>query len=1485
MGDVGEGSKGRRAAADTTLTDIVFSWSIDDIFNGNLYKYQVGKIPERFPSVKHYLRSFVYPLLEETRAELCSSMETISTLPYAEVRELAECKSDGKNLYKVKVDFWRNLSSNRRKEPCIISKRALLLLTESKPESVSDLKRMGRTYAFAYVTKTSYDKREVEVATGKNVGDIDLKHGRLFAIGIQSLTTIARLWTALHTSGNLNVIKEVLCTNSPGEEECSVCSVQNDEFRDANVTRNLVNDLNRSQVDAIITCLRRTSCQHKPVVKLIWGPPGTGKTKTAAMLLLNLLEMKCRTVVCAPTNVAVIEVASRLVHLMKGSASLGDVLLFGNNERLKVWDSDVRAIFIDYRVDAIAECRALLSGWKHYISSAITFFEDPVPQYRLSLENVTRKKKSFLQYMRKTFSSTMEPLERCLSTLSTHICANYVPNHSVRSITELFGHLKLFRAALWGKNLNFLPQRLEEIFSSQSGDRFSSQALTCPMLTLYSKRCECLAALKSVRDSLDELNLPYFSSKRMIKKFCFQSATLIFCTAFNTSKLHERKANVEPPKLLVIDEAAQLKECDSVIPLQLPGLKHAILIGDERQLPSVVNSDVSNGARFGRSLFERLSSLGKLKHPLNVQYRMHPSISCFPNQTFYSSQIHDGPNVNHESYTKQYLPGQMFGSYSFINVSEGREECENNGTSLRNLVEAAVALQILGNLYEAWSLSSKQKLNVGIISPYAGQVGEISKRLGEKYENSDGFTVTINTVDGFQGKEKDIIILSTVRSNSRGSIGFLANINRTNVALTRARHAIWILGNERTMRASSTVWEALVYDAMDRGLFFDAYDDEGLAKAMLEAEREDLQVPISWQTPFEVPFRGDSLSANSKDTSNCELYMQHSKVEKSLLSMKFCSLSLRTEQDSKEVQLPFELSKEQREIIQFPLSTFIQGGSGTGKTTVLIMKLLQREQLHRMSTSDYRVTRNVNCGKKDSKEMLEKTPTRVLRQLFVTASLKLCVAVRQQLSQLKSFTGRGNFPGASSSIDADFNDIPNSFVGIPQESYPLVVTFHKFIMMLDGSIGVSYFKRFPQLRDIRREKFGAARSLALQAFIREKEVNYEKFCETYWPHFNNKLTGKLDSLTVFTEIIYRIKAGLHIKESPSGRLSRTDYVSLSKGRGSYLTRDQLHKVYDVFLEYEMKKLEHGEFDLSDVVNDLQSRFRCEKMKGDEMDFVYIDEVQDITMGQIELFKYVSQNVEEGFVFSGDTAQTIGSGIDFRFEDVRRLFNKEFLQESEDGGKVSKIFQLSQNFRTHTGILKLAHSVFDLLCHFFPLLVDVLNPETSAIHGEAPIFLKLGKDRKSILSVFGKKGNAAGLGTEQVILVRDNCAREEVFKYVGKQAPVLTVMECKGLEFQDVVLYNFFGSSPMKNKWRVIYNYMKNQNLLDNSFVARYPQFDPVGHNILFSELKQLYVAITRTRQRLWICEKSEDLLKPMVEYWRNLNLIKERQETWTVKIN
>ncbi|GJZ22674.1 UvrD-like helicase, ATP-binding domain, P-loop containing nucleoside triphosphate hydrolase [Tanacetum coccineum] len=142
-------------------------------------------------------------------------------------------------------------------------------------------------------------------------------------------------------------------------------------------------------------------------------------------------------------------------------------------------------------------------------------------------------------------------------------------------------------------------------------------------------------------------------------------------------------------------------------------------------------------------------------------------------------------------------------------------------------------------LIGAWQ-DSQKKLTIGVVSSYAAQVNSIQRKLAHKYEKLDGFSVKVRSVDGFQGGEKDIIILSTVRSNIRGSIGFISSPQRTNVALTRARHCLcfMILGNERTLTNSESVWKDLVSDARNRHCFFDAEADECLKMMIIGTKKE-----------------------------------------------------------------------------------------------------------------------------------------------------------------------------------------------------------------------------------------------------------------------------------------------------------------------------------------------------------------------------------------------------------------------------------------------------------------------------------------------------------------------------------------------------------------------------------------------------------------------------------------------------------------------
>lgn len=133
-------------------------------------------------------------------------------------------------------------------------------------------------------------------------------------------------------------------------------------------------------------------------------------------------------------------------------------------------------------------------------------------------------------------------------------------------------------------------------------------------------------------------------------------------------------------------------------------------------------------------------------------------------------------------------------------------------------------------------------MSVGVVSPYKGQVRAIQERMGDKYNclSDKIFTLNVRSVDGFQGGEEDVIIISTVRSNGNGKVGFLCNRQRANVALTRARHCLWVIGNETTLALSGSIWAKLISESRTRGCFYDAKDDRNLRDAMNNALLEDV---------------------------------------------------------------------------------------------------------------------------------------------------------------------------------------------------------------------------------------------------------------------------------------------------------------------------------------------------------------------------------------------------------------------------------------------------------------------------------------------------------------------------------------------------------------------------------------------------------------------------------------------------------------------
>lgn len=180
------------------------------------------KIPGTFQSAEHYFASFVYPLLEETRAQLSLGLELISRAPFAEVICIDKVEPDEELLYNVRVDYWRNRSAGRCLDPYRTVPGDLVIFADAKLETFSDVQCLGRkTWAFALVTEVRENEIEDDGTTGcfkvrvsKERTEGDGKNKWTFMYFLINITTGERIWNALHMSGNLNIIKQVLFTDS-----------------------------------------------------------------------------------------------------------------------------------------------------------------------------------------------------------------------------------------------------------------------------------------------------------------------------------------------------------------------------------------------------------------------------------------------------------------------------------------------------------------------------------------------------------------------------------------------------------------------------------------------------------------------------------------------------------------------------------------------------------------------------------------------------------------------------------------------------------------------------------------------------------------------------------------------------------------------------------------------------------------------------------------------------------------------------------------------------------------------------------------------------------------------------------------------------------------------------------------------------------------------------------------------------------------------
>ncbi|KAI5122782.1 hypothetical protein M0805_000126 [Coniferiporia weirii] len=384
-----------------------------------------------------------------------------------------------------------------------------------------------------------------------------------------------------------------------------------------------------------------------------------------------------------------------------------------------------------------------------------------------------------------------------------------------------------------------LRQKKSEELQNTSNNASRTLALEEEIKGLNAKRMALSQRLDRLKDMQKSQNRSLDAIRRRYRYEILAEADVICSTLSGAG--HEQLEQFDF-SMVVIDEAAQAIELSSLIPLKYR-CTQCIMVGDPQQLPPTVLSPEASKWGYDQSLFVRMQKQRpSAVHLLSIQYRMHPEISRLPSRLFYDGRLQDGPDMA-EKTAQPWHAEPRFGIYKFFSATQGREEPGRIGHSLLNREECKIIAAIYDRIRKQFS-SIDFDYRIGIVSMYRAQVQELRRVFQQRFGPEITGKIDFNTVDGFQGQEKDIIILSCVRAGpSLQTVGFLADVRRMNVAITRSRSSLFIVGHGPTLERSNETWKGIVIDAQSRSCFVELSDtsyftkNTGVPNAGTEKER------------------------------------------------------------------------------------------------------------------------------------------------------------------------------------------------------------------------------------------------------------------------------------------------------------------------------------------------------------------------------------------------------------------------------------------------------------------------------------------------------------------------------------------------------------------------------------------------------------------------------------------------------------------------
>ena len=646
-------------------------------------------------------------------------------------------------------------------------------------------------------------------------------------------------------------------------------------------------------------------------------------------------------------------------------------------------------------------------------------------------------------------------------------------------------------------------------------------------------------------------------------------------------------------------------------------------------------------------------------------------------------------------------------------------------------------------------------------------------------------------------------------------------------------------------------------------------------------------------------------------------------------------------------------SKTEKKLINNNSNFILSGRPGTGKTFIILIKT---------------VLTYLNCWKEHSNQELGKIDWEYLRQEYLLpkkenyskkTNYKIVVS---SLSQILCSKSEELFSQCMRSLEYNKEYKPTTFAEIEKMNdfqniikYPLFVNFRKIIFLIDGSLNFQFFDRpasnkmnkrdndcdikyIPNLLYDVNYKVSLDDVGILNYFYRSRygetykaiEINEDVFYQRFNEEIsNNKILNNrakkiaISTYEVYSQIISIIKGSYLSYLSYSNSITREQYKVLGQ-KITMFNEEQKDEIYNYYIKYEEWKLENNYFDFQDVVNYLIRQVSIELVPNNIklIDILFIDEVQDFSINQLYLMSLISRDIK---VLAGDTCQTISKTNSFRFCDLNCIYynskeiNNIIKNKNAIDIKEPEEIQTNLNFRCHYPVLKLAHLIFEMIFLLFPNTLDKVKCDfTKDISGYQPsIITDLDSFIKKLTGE--KNNNDKNSNKKEFTFAFNHCficrnieAEKKLSEKYDKKILTSTVTESKGMEFEIVIIYNFFKDAYpfVLNLWSKVLTHMKfeqikNQNLeniqkeLDFEEIEERiknevseifkekinPTFtdvldDELRHKLfnMCSELKELYVAITRAKTSLFFYDEEQSVYPLFIKILRKFNIINKEED-------